>query len=221
MTKAVLSLSGGLDSTTLLAHALHEGREVLAVGFRYGSKHNYFENSAAWNIARHYKVPFRLIDLSSIMVSFKSNLLISGGEIPEGHYEEESMKLTVVPGRNMIFLSILSGIAMSEKMDEVWIGIHAGDHRIYPDCRPAFAHSMASAIFEGTDGQIRLEAPFLNKHKSDIVTLGLGLNVPFALTRTCYKNQELACKKCGACRERLEAFFIQNVIDPIKYEEVE
>jgi len=216
--KILLSLSGGVDSTTLLAHLLAEEYEVEAVSFFYASKHNAFENSAAARIAGYYKVPNTFIDLSGIMNSFKSNLMLHGGDIPEGHYTDESMSQTVVPARNIIFLSILSGLAWSKGISEIAIGVHQGDHAIYPDCRIPFLTAMEEAIRLGTDGYVELTAPFLRMNKIETVRRGLELGVPYELTRTCYKNQPIACGKCGACVERLEAFKRNGLEDPIPYE---
>jgi 7-cyano-7-deazaguanine synthase len=218
MTKAIISLSGGLDSAVLLAHCLKEKREVECIGFSYGSKHNPYENKAAQAVADYYQVPFRLIDLSKVMEGFKSNLLRGEGEIPEGHYEADNMSLTVVPGRNIIFISILSGLAWSVGASEVWIGVHSGDHLIYSDCRPQFVAHMGQAIYLGTDNIVSLVTPFLNVNKSRILAEGLDMKVPFQLTRTCYSDQKTACGKCGACQERREAFQLNNAIDPISYE---
>lgn len=217
--KALVSLSGGLDSTTVLAEALSQGLEVVAVSFSYGSKHNEFENIQARKIAGYYNVPFELIELDGVMKGFTSNLMKSGGEIPEGHYEDASMALTVVPARNIIFASILAGKAWSLGCELVFLGIHQGDHAIYPDCRPEFFDAMNKAIDTGTDGKVLLAAPFLTTDKAGIVKRGLELGVPYELTRTCYKHQKIACGKCGSCRERLEAFEKNNAKDPICYEQ--
>lgn len=132
MSKVVLSLSGGLDSTTLLAYAKNKGYEVITIAFKYSSKHNLYERAAAMSIANHFQVQFRVVDLSGALDCMKSDLLKSGGEIPEGHYEAKSMQRTVVPGRNLIFASVLAGIAWSEGADQIYLGVHAGDH-----CLPA------------------------------------------------------------------------------------
>mgnify|MGYP001561843420 CR=1 FL=1 len=216
--KAVISLSGGMDSATVLALAASEGRKISCVGFNYGSKHNRYENLAASSLADHYKVPFRLIDLSGIMKGFVSNLMKGEKEIPEGHYEDSSMSLTVVPARNIIFASILAGIAWSENAKEVWLGIHSGDRAVYPDCRPEFFAAMNEAISLGTDGKIRLKAPFLSINKVGILETGLKLKVPYEKTRTCYKDQSISCGRCGACQERREAFSLNGIEDPIPYE---
>ena len=216
--KALISLSGGLDSATVLARSLSLGRETFCIGFNYGSKHNVYENKCAKHLAAHYGVPFELIDLTSVFESFNSNLLKGGGDIPDGHYEDKSMALTVVPGRNMIFSSILAARADSLGIDYVTLGIHAGDHAIYPDCRPDFFNAMADAVEFATDGKVELLAPYLKYTKEKIIRKGLELDVPYRLTRTCYKEQEIACGKCGSCRERLEAFNLNKAIDPLQYE---
>lgn len=215
--KAVVSLSGGMDSATVLGEAIARDREVIAVSFEYGSKHNSYEGEAACSIAAHYHVPFHHIDLTSAMAGFKSNLMLSGGAIPEGHYEQANMELTVVPMRNMIFLSLLAGFAWSNDANEVWMGMHAGDHLIYPDCRPAFVDAANKAIQEGSDMKVSLITPYLKIFKKDILERGLLLGVPYILTRTCYKNQEVACGKCGSCQERLEAFSLLGLSDPLLY----
>jgi 7-cyano-7-deazaguanine synthase len=215
----VMALSGGLDSTVMLAHYLSNGYTVDTMTFTYGSKHNSYENEAAKKVCEYYNLQFNLCDLSNIIGTyFKSNLLKSGGAIPEGHYTDKSMETTVVPSRNIIFLSILSGFAWSVEASKVAIGIHAGDHAIYPDCRPDFYKAMDNAIYLGTDRRVEMEAPFVNIDKGDIFDIGMKLNAPIHLTRTCYKDQPLACGKCGSCVERIEAAAKFGHIDPIEYE---
>ena len=216
--KAIVSLSGGLDSTTVLAAAIESGADVQAVIFRYGSKHNQFENQAAFDVAKHYRIPARLFDLSPIMKGFNSVLMRAGGEIPEGHYEAESMRQTVVPGRNTIFASILIGLAESEMANEVWLGIHAGDHHIYPDCRPEWLTAMNEVAQAATEGKVQFKAPFLYETKLGILRYGVQRKVPYHLTRTCYKAQPVACGRCGSCNERREAFMLLGIKDPIEYE---
>jgi len=218
--KALLSLSGGLDSATLLHYLLERGKydEVVAVSFDYGSKHNPFEIEMAKQLSKYYGIAWNVIDLRGAMKGFKSNLMITGGDIPEGHYEDKSMSLTVVPCRNMIFTSLLAGLAQSLDIPCVYLGIHAGDHAIYPDCRPDFFYSMMNTIALATEHKVELCAPFLNKSKAKIVEIGLELKVPYQLTRTCYKSQKDACGVCGSCIERLEAFHLNGAIDPIEYE---
>lgn len=215
--KAVVSLSGGMDSAVVLAEAISRGREVLAVTFQYTSKHNVWERQKAWELARTLNVQSRLVNIGNVLAHMKSDLLESGGPLPEGHYEEESMRRTVVPGRNTIFAAVLLGIAESEKADEVWLGVHAGDHHIYPDCRPGWVEAMGRVMREATDSWVQLLAPFLHHTKADILKRGLELKVPFRLTRTCYSDQEIACGRCGACQERLEAFRLVGEEDPLPY----
>ena len=218
MNSVLVSLSGGLDSTTLLAHLIHFDFVPECVSFNYGSKHNKEEIEAAKKIAKYYNVNHTVIDLREAMSGFKSDLLLSGGVIPKGHYNDASMARTVVPGRNMIFTSILAGYAESNNIAYVALGIHQGDHHIYPDCRPDFFNALNHTVQLSTEGKVRLLAPFLHKSKADIVGEGLRLKVPYELTRTCYEGKEKACGTCGSCVERLEAFASNGVTDPIEYE---
>ena len=221
MIKDIICLSGGLDSTTVLAEVIEKRDDdtgVLAVSFNYGSKHNPYEIAAAHHIAEHYDVYHKILDLTPIFSHMQSNLLLSGGAIPEGHYEAESMRRTVVPGRNTIFASILLGIAQSVSAKRIWLGIHAGDHQIYADCRPRWAGYMRGAIDVASEQKVYLRTPFLLLTKKDIIKRGLALEVPYELTRTCYKSQEIACGRCGSCQERLTAFKDLNSTDPLPYE---
>ena len=226
MHSAVLSFSGGLDSTTVLAWLICKGfKNIHCVNFQYGSKHNVYERQAADAVLQHYtsvascKLSYEIVDLTGAFTGMESSLLLSGGEIPEGHYESANMSQTVVPARNLVFLSILAGIAWSKKSEYVAIGIHHGDHAIYPDCRPDFYNAMDTAVYLGTDKNVHVLAPFLNNNKSQIVQFGIANTVPYHLTRTCYKNQLKPCGKCGSCYERIEAFRENNIIDPVHYEE--
>lgn len=216
--KVLIALSGGMDSATMLGMAIANGLNPATVGFVYGSKHNSYEQAAAEKLVAHYGVPYDLIDLSAAMSGIQSNLLKSGGDIPEGHYEAPEMSQTVVPGRNMIFASILAGIAWSRKIPVIWLGVHRGDHAIYPDCRAEFVHWLQGTIYRGTGEKVSLATPFLLGDKIAILKMGLELRVPYELTRSCYKDQELSCGKCGACQERLEAFAKCGAVDPISYE---
>lgn len=219
--KVVVSLSGGMDSTTVAGHYLDQGAEVIPVSFSYGSKHNAYENKAAMDVATYYGLPaIKQINLTEAMGNFKSDLLKTGGEIPEGHYEAKSMSATVVPGRNTIFAAMLMGFAQSVEADVVALGVHAGDHHIYPDCRPDFIWHMQGVYFEATEGKVSLEAPFLHATKADILRIGYThrRQAPYYLTRTCYKDQPISCGLCGSCQERLEAFQLIGREDPIEYE---
>lgn len=218
MSKVIVALSGGMDSATVLADMLDNGHEVECIGFTYGSKHNMYENNAAWELSKHYKVPFKIYDLSGFMEGLDSNLMKSGGEVPEGHYEQENMSLTVVPGRNLIFASIVASIAESRGAAAIALGVHSGDHAIYPDCRPEFVEALKVVIAASTENKIEVLTPFLTGDKISILEWGMANGVPYHLTRTCYKDQEVSCGKCGSCTERLEAFQLNGMIDPIKYQ---
>jgi 7-cyano-7-deazaguanine synthase len=216
--KAIIALSGGMDSATVLTWLLDHGIEVIPVWFDYGSKHNQYEHEAANAIVGHYNLPWPLmIDLTQVMSTFKSNLLKSGGEIPEGHYNDESMSLTVVPARNIIFCSIMAGLAESHGASMIALGVHQGDHAIYPDCRLSFIKAMRDAIVAGTDNKVTIITPFLDTDKTGILEYGLSYGTPYHLTRTCYKDQEASCGRCGSCVERLEAFEELEATDTIDY----
>jgi 7-cyano-7-deazaguanine synthase len=218
--KVVLGLSGGMDSATLCGYYLDKGYQVVPVSFNYGSKHNPYEIEMARKLADYWGLNIQYINLDFINSLFKSNLLSSGGEIPEGHYQQENMSQTVVPGRNIIFASIMAGYAWSIGAEIVAIGAHLGDHAIYDDCRAGFNAAMNAALIAGTGDRVRLEVPFQYLDKTGILKVGYGLKnpVPYELTRTCYKEQELSCGCCGSCQERLEAFKNIGVKDPIRYE---
>lgn len=206
-----------MDSATALAWSKQNHEVSGAVFFWYGSKHNEREWDAAQKIAAHYGVGISRIDLRFINEHFSSDLLQSGGEIPEGHYADPIMRKTVVPFRNGIMLSIAAGLAESRDLDAVVIGNHAGDHAIYPDCREQFITPMRSAIQMGTYKGITLLSPFLEKDKTQIASYGAGLSVPYELSYSCYKGGEIHCGKCGTCFERKEAFRFSGVTDPTQY----
>lgn len=217
MEKAIVTFSGGLDSSTLLHWAVRN-YDVKAATFDYGSKHNERERAAANLIAGKLGVPLTLISLPFVNDLFKSDLLRSGGAIPEGHYEDASMKSTVVPFRNGIMLSIAAGYAESEGASIVLYAAHAGDHAIYPDCRPEFLSAISAAARAGTYLNVEIKDPFIGMHKKDIVVLGRELGVPFELTYSCYSGGEKHCGKCGTCVERKEAFRLAGFEDPTEYE---
>lgn len=216
--KIVLSLSGGMDSTTLLSWLLNKGHEVYPFQFTYGSKHGYWEMEAVKRIEQHHMIEIPVISLENAFLQIQSHLLKSGGPIPEGHYNDLNMVQTVVPGRNSIFISILTGVAESIGARRVAVGVHSGDHFIYPDCRPRYIDAMDSAMRLASDGQVSIWAPFLDWDKTKIIKEGIKIGAPYHLTRTCYKDQPVACGKCGSCQERLEAFRNNDFDDPIDYE---
>ena len=217
MEKAIVTLSGGLDSATLLYWSARR-YDVSALTFDYGSKHNLKEREAAKELTRLAGVRHTLIELPFINSLFKSDLLRSGGSIPDGHYEDSSMRSTVVPFRNGIMLSIAIGFAESCEAGTVLYAAHAGDHAVYPDCRPAFLRAISEAGREGTYLGVEIKDPFIDLHKKDIVLLGDELEVPFGITYSCYKGGEIHCGRCGTCVERKEAFRLAGIPDPTVYE---
>lgn len=217
MRKGLVVLSGGMDSATAIPYARARGMLVKhAVHFQYGSKHNAMEHLAASELAEFYNLDLKVIHLPFIDEHFKSDLLKSGGEIPEGHYEDLSMKRTVVPFRNGIMLAIATGLAESLELDYVILGNHKGDHAIYPDCREDFSTPFAQAMEEGTYRRIVLHTPFMDETKKWIAEMGIAMDVPYELTYSCYKGGEKHCGKCGTCTERKEAF--EGLADPTEYE---
>jgi 7-cyano-7-deazaguanine synthase len=215
--KVVVLVSGGMDSVTAL-HAAARGHEVVAgLSFDYGSKHNHRELPfASWH-CRQLGVPHEIVALDFMDRLFKSDLLKSGGAIPEGHYEAENMKQTVVPFRNGILLSIAAGYAESAGAEGLVIAAHSGDHAIYPDCREDFMRPMAEAIRAGTYAGIEVLRPFIDLRKEGIAAIGAGLGVDLARTWSCYKGGEVHCGKCGTCVERKEAFALAGLPDPTVY----
>jgi 7-cyano-7-deazaguanine synthase len=212
--------SGGLDSTVLLAQLLKEKNEVRCLNFYYGSNHNEMERNAAQAITKKYNVQLDEINLDFIKEHFKSSLLSGAKAIPEGHYQAENMRSTVVPFRNGIMLSIAVGFAESIGMEAVSIASHAGDHYIYPDCRPQFNTAMEDAVREGTEKRIKLLTPFFMSTKTDIAKLGAKLKAPMFLSYSCYRGGQEHCGTCGACNERKEAFKEAGIVDETGYTDV-
>lgn len=217
--KVVIIYSGGMDSTVLLYKlvANYGARNVLALSFNYQSKHNDREFRGAVASCSKLGVKLKRISLANVSKHLKSNLLKTGGKIPQGHYEEESMKKTVVPFRNGIMLAIACGIAESHGAKYVAIGNHAGDHAVYPDCRATFVDSMNEAMAYGTYLGVNILSPFKFKSKADIALLGETLGVHWQNTYSCYNGGALHCGKCSTCFERREAFDIAKVYDPTPY----
>jgi len=211
-------MSGGIDSSTL-AIFLSDKYDVYPITFQYGSNHNIFELEKLYEFlsANNMKLPM-VFNLRSIFRTAIGKSSLLGGEIPEGHYEAENMRSTVVPGRNLLFISIMATIAEAKEMDCIALGVHKGDHFIYPDCRNEFIKSAKKAVLLSSDQKIELLTPFVLCDKAEIIRIGLDLNIDYSLTRTCYKDQALACGKCGSCNERLSAFALNNERDPIEYE---
>jgi 7-cyano-7-deazaguanine synthase len=218
MKKVIVVLSGGMDSVAALYWAKKNHEVVKTISFNYGSKHNDQEYKYAKTQSDLLGVENIRVDLLEIGKYLKSDLLKSGGDIPEGHYADPSMKKTVVPFRNGIMLAIAAGIAESNKAQAIILGNHFGDHAIYPDCRAEFVNPMAEAIKKGTYLGIELLTPFTFMGKHDIAKLGSELGVDFSKTYSCYNGREKHCGKCGTCFERKEAFELAGLIDPTEYE---
>lgn len=215
--KVCVLLSGGMDSVTALHHAAREHEVVSALSFDYGSKHNTCEIPFAQWHAEQLGVPHTVIALPFVNEHFSSDLLQSGGDIPDGHYAEENMKRTVVPFRNGIMLSIAAGFAESRGAEGLVIAAHSGDHAIYPDCREPFMQAMADAIRLGTYAGLQVLRPFIATDKTGIARRGAELGVDFTRTWSCYKGGAVHCGTCGTCVERREAFLLAGVPDPTVY----
>ena len=215
--KTLVLLSGGMDSVTALHWAQSEHEVVGAVSFDYGAKHNHREIPlAAWHCAQS-GLKHDIIDLDFVNRLFASDLLKSGGEVPDGHYAHETMKRTVVPFRNGIMLAAATGFAESAGAEGLVIAAHTGDHTIYPDCREDFMRAMGDAMRLGTDAGVQLLRPFIAMNKGQIAAEGARLGVDFARTWSCYKGGEVHCGKCGTCVERREAFQQAGLADPTTY----
>ena len=236
--QAVLSLSGGMDSSTVLLHLLANDYEVTAISFNYGQKHN-IELARAQQLIDYLKekghnVNYQEIILVGLVDLLNSNLVQGGEEVPEGHYEEENMKDTVVPNRNKMFSSIIQAVALSianKVNDTVYIamGIHAGDHAIYPDCRQEFRDADYNAFVEGNwdADKVTYYTPFLNGDKFDILVEGqsacykldIDFNEVYKRTNTSYKPtaEGLSDYKSASSVERIEAFIKLGRKDPVEY----
>jgi len=218
--RVVIIISGGIDSTTLFYRLIHEKKEIFALSYNYGQKHKKELECAKYN-CQQFKIPHKIIDLTPLQnaqIFGESSLTSEKLAVPEGNYTDVSMQSTVVPNRNMILLSMAIAYAISLNASTVYYGAHAGDHAIYPDCRPEFVQKMQEVAATCHYYPIHIEAPYLFITKTDILKEGITLNVDYSHTWTCYKGKEVACGKCGSCVERLEAFANNNIRDPLKYE---
>ena len=216
MKKSLIILSGGMDSVTLLYDKKDE--IAVAVTFDYGSNHNKREEEFAKYHCEKLGIEHIIIPLTFIHDYFKSSLLEGASAIPDGHYEDETMKSTVVPFRNGIMLSVACGIAESRELEKVLIANHFGDHAIYPDCRKGFIDAMSEAMRNGTYKGITIDAPYTNITKTDIAKIGKSLGIDYSKTYSCYKGGEKHCGKCGTCVERKGALRDAGIEDPTEYE---
>jgi 7-cyano-7-deazaguanine synthase len=219
MNRTVVLLSGGLDSTVLAA-ALAKRHEVHALTIHYGQRHA-IELLAAKRVAEALAIPHRQVDLRDfgklLPNSSQTDVTVA---VPHGHYEEESMRTTVVPNRNMVMLAVAAGHALAIGARSVAIAAHAGDHAVYPDCREEFFTAFVRAVRQGNwDAEgFTVDRPFVGASKADIVTLGVAEGAPLALSYSCYEGKSKHCGKCGTCVERREAFSLAGVVDPTEYE---
>jgi 7-cyano-7-deazaguanine synthase len=213
-------LSGGMDSTALLYSLKATGARVEAVSFDYGQRHK-MELACATFICQHAGIEHRIIDITSVgkAIAGVSALLPGNNDIPvpHGHYAADNMAITVVPNRNAIMTNIAAGIAWAHDLNTVAIGIHKGDWAQYPDCTPEFVVAMNTLLGVATENRVQLVAPFVNITKAEIVAVGEKVNTPWALTQTCYEGTRIACGRCGTCVERIEAFDLAGVVDPMEY----
>lgn len=218
--KAVAIVSGGLDSVTLAYHLARRVDQLHLISFNYGQKH-VKELGYAERTARRLGANWTAIDLAAAGVT----KLLGGSAltedripVPDGHYAADTMKVTIVPNRNAVMLAIACAAASSEGAGIVAVAVHAGDHFIYPDCRPEFVRAFEAMERLAMDmPQLRVEAPFLTSTKADIVRIGADLGVAFEETWSCYKGAELHCGTCGTCVERREAFTLTGIRDPTEY----
>lgn len=216
--KTTVVCSGGLDSVSL-AHVIAAQNQLgRIVSFDYGQRHRK-EIGFAEAAARRLGVPFHLIDLRPIGAALSGSALTDDIDVPDGHYAEETMKITVVPNRNAIMLTIAFGIAAANGDDAVAAAVHGGDHFVYPDCRPAFTDAFAVMQAAALDGyaNVALLVPFAHRTKADIVAEGARVGTPFAETWSCYKGGQVHCGRCGTCVERREAFDLAGITDPTTY----
>lgn len=195
--KSIVLLSGGLDSTVLLAHRIGEGDEVIAVSFDYGQTHRAKELAAAKQISRHYGVEHRIVGMCSAVLP---SALTGAANIPEHHAEKPDA--TVVPARNLILLAIGTAIAESEGATSVVFGANRNDRAGYKDCRPAFVNAMNEAAYQATESGVHVVAPFSLLTKQQIASYGRTLGAPIDLSWSCYRGGEEPCNNCGACEER-------------------
>jgi 7-cyano-7-deazaguanine synthase len=217
--KVVAIYSGGMDSYTVLHKAVADGFEVHALTFDYGQKHKK-EITYAQRVCAGLGISHKIIDITAVSQLIAGSSLTSSIDVPEGHYADENMKSTVVPNRNMILLSLAVGYAVSINAPKVFYGAHSGDHEIYPDCRPEFVERMNSVCAIANYEAVEIISPYLALNKVGILKEGLAMGLDYGATWTCYNGRAKACGKCGSCVERLEAFAINKMCDPLDYEDI-
>lgn len=214
---ALIVLSGGMDSVTLLYEKANE--IALAVNFIYGSNHNMRELECARFHCKKLNIELLEIHLDFMGEYFHSSLLEGGDAIPDGDYEDDNMRSTVVPFRNGIMLATAAGLAESRGLKGIMLANHGGDHAIYPDCRPEFISAMKAAISAGTYENLELRAPYTHLTKAEIAAIGKRLGIDYSTTYSCYKGEETHCGQCGTCRERRQALAEAGIDDKTIYED--
>ncbi|WNL40831.1 7-cyano-7-deazaguanine synthase QueC [Halomonas sp. PAMB 3264] len=213
----VVIYSGGMDSFTVLHRALKEGLGVHALSFDYGQRHRR-ELDTAKKVCETLEIPHQVVDIRAIHGLIDNSALTNdAAAMPDADYAEENLQATVVPNRNMILLSLAIAKAVNIGAGRVDYGAHGGDHVLYPDCRPAFVEAMRHAAAIANFEPIEVHAPYLAATKAEILREGLAMGLDYRDTWTCYDGRELACGRCGSCRERLAAFAENGVTDPLEY----
>lgn len=220
--KTIVICSGGLDSVSL-AHRVADTHDLAGLlSFDYGQRHAK-EVGYAKACATRLGVPHKVVDIRQIGAALSGSALTDDVAVPDGHYAEDTMKITIVPNRNAIMLTVAFGMAAAQKADAVAAAMHGGDHFIYPDCRTGFARAFQAMQDAALDGyaEIRLHTPYIEGSKADIVADGARHGVPFAETWSCYKGGAVHCGRCGTCVERREAFHLAGMADPTEYADPE
>lgn len=213
MSSVLVVYSGGLDSYTLLNKAMKKFDRIEAITFNYGQKHNKEIEYAKSNcVELNIKHEVVNLDLENILAG---SALVGDIDIPEGNYDKEKMKQTIVPNRNMIMISVAASLVIKNDIEYLWYAAHSGDHEIYPDCRPEFIDKMAAVLEICDYHKIKFEAPFQNLSKNEIVATGLSMGLDYSKTWTCYEGKEKPCGKCSACLERALSFEANNTEDPL------
>lgn len=222
--KAVIVLSGGLDSTTCMGIAQSKGYDLWPITFSYGQRHQR-EVEQARKVAAHYGVAHqhKIVNVSFLSEIGASALTDQTIEVPTGGVNEEEIPSTYVPARNLIFLSLATAYAEVVGAKAIYTGVSAVDYSGYPDCRPEFIGSLnetinlATKIGVTSEDKLRIETPLIHLNKKETVRIGLELNVPYELTTSCYLGEEEACGECDSCRLRLKGFAENEAVDPIAY----